>query len=40
MDLGVKLHYFRDEMMEDMFRVAEKHEDGIRKDVIFRGIKW
>ena len=40
LDLGVKPHYLTDEMMEEMFRVVEKHKDGIRKDVIFRGIKW
>jgi UDP-sulfoquinovose synthase len=40
LDLGVKPHYLTDEMMEKMFRVVEKHKDGIRKDVIFRGIKW
>lgn len=40
LDLGVKPHYLTDEMMEGMFRVVEKYKDGIRKDVIFRGIKW
>ena len=40
LDLGVKPHYLTDDMMEDMFRVVEKHKDGIRRDVIFRGIKW
>jgi UDP-sulfoquinovose synthase len=40
LDLGVKPHYLTDEMMEEMFRVVERHKDGIRKDVIFRGIKW
>ena len=40
LDLGVKPHYLTDDTMEEMFRVVEKHKDGIRKDVIFRGIKW
>ena len=40
LDLGVKPNYLTDEMMEKMFRVVEKYKDGIRKDVIFRGIKW
>ena len=40
LDLGVKPHYLTDEIMEEMFRVVEKYKDGIRKDVIFRGIKW
>lgn len=38
--LGVKPHYLTDDVMETMFRVVEKYKDGIRKDVIFRGIKW
>ncbi len=40
LDLGVKPHYLTDEIMEEMFRVVEKFKDGIRKGVIFRGIKW
>ena len=40
MDIGVKPHYLTDEVLESMFRVAEKHKDHIRKDVIFRGVQW
>jgi len=40
LSLGVKPHYLTDEMMEEMFRSVEKHKSGIRKDVIFKGIKW
>lgn len=39
-DLGVKPHYLTDEVMAGMFRVVEKFKDNIRKDVIFKGIKW
>jgi UDP-sulfoquinovose synthase len=38
--LGVKPHYLTDEVLEGMMRVVEKFEGNIRKDVIFRGIKW
>ena len=39
-DIGVVPHYLTDAVMEDMFRVVEKYKDNIRKDVIFKGIKW
>lgn len=39
-DIGVEPHYLTDEVMEDMFRVAEQFKGNIRKDVIFRGIQW
>lgn len=39
-DLGVTPHYLTDEVMEGMFRVVKKYEQNIRKDVIFKGIKW
>jgi UDP-sulfoquinovose synthase len=39
-EIGVKPHYLTDEVLEDMFRVVEKYKSNIRKDVIFRGIKW
>ena len=39
-EIGVVPHYLTDELMEKMFRIVEKYKDGIRKDVIFRGIKW
>ena len=37
---GVKPHYLTDEVLESMFKVAERYKSNIRKDVIFRGIKW
>ena len=39
-ELGVKPHYLTDEVLEGMFRVVEKYRENIRRDVIFRGIKW
>lgn len=38
--LGVRLHFLTDEILEDMFRIVDKYKANIRKDVIFRGIKW
>ncbi|MES0488511.1 MAG: NAD-dependent epimerase/dehydratase family protein [Leptospirales bacterium] len=40
LDLGVKPHYLKDDLMIDMFRVVEEYKENIRKEVIFRGIKW
>jgi UDP-sulfoquinovose synthase len=39
-NIGVKPHYLTEEVLENMFKVAEKYKSNIRKDVIFRGIKW
>lgn len=39
-ELGVKPHYLSDEVLEKMFITVEQFKDNIRKDVIFRGIKW
>jgi UDP-sulfoquinovose synthase len=40
LELGVKPHYLTDESMADMFRIVSEHKDSIRKEVIFRGVKW
>ena len=40
LDIGVQPHYLTDEVMEEMFKVVEKYRNNIRKDVIFKGIKW
>jgi UDP-sulfoquinovose synthase len=40
LDLGVRPNYLTDEVMEGMFRIVERYKDNIRKDVIFKGIKW
>ncbi|NET43898.1 NAD-dependent epimerase/dehydratase family protein [Okeania sp. SIO2B3] len=39
-NIGVEPHYLTEEVMEGMFRVVERYKDNIRKDVIFRGIRW
>ena len=39
-EIGVEPHYLTDEVLEEMIRVAETYKGNIRKDVIFRGIKW
>jgi UDP-sulfoquinovose synthase len=39
-DIGVTPHYLTDDVLHGMFAVVEKYRDNIRRDVIFRGIKW
>ncbi len=39
-DIGVKPHLLDEETMEKMFRIVEKYKGNIRKDVIFKGVKW
>lgn len=39
-DIGVIPHYLTDEVMEGLFRVVGEYKANIRKDVIFRGVKW
>jgi len=39
-EIGVKPHYLTDEVLEGMMRAVEQFKANIRKDVIFRGIKW
>ena len=39
-NMGVKPHYLTDEVLESMFKVADRYKSNIRKDVIFKGIKW
>lgn len=39
-DLGVKPHYLTDDVMAGMFKVVGEYKESIRKDVIFKGIKW
>ncbi|MBL4903759.1 MAG: NAD-dependent epimerase/dehydratase family protein [Desulfocapsa sp.] len=40
LELGVKPHYLTDASMEEMFKVVEEYKNNIRRDVIFRGVKW
>lgn len=39
-DIGVVPHYLTAEVMEGMFRVVAEHRKNIRRDVIFRGVRW
>ena len=39
-DIGVEPHYLTDEVLNGMFEIVEEYRENIRKDVIFKGIKW
>ncbi|MBW1741795.1 MAG: NAD-dependent epimerase/dehydratase family protein [Deltaproteobacteria bacterium] len=39
-EIGVKPHYLTDEVLEGMMHVAERFKNNIRRDVIFRGVRW
>jgi UDP-sulfoquinovose synthase len=39
-EIGVTPHYLTDEVLIDMLRTAKENKNNIRKNVIFRGIKW
>lgn len=39
-ELGVKPHYLTPEVMAGMFKLVAEHKDNIRKEVIFRGVRW
>jgi len=39
-ELGLKPHFFTDDVLSDMFRVVEKYKDRINKDAIYRGVRW
>jgi UDP-sulfoquinovose synthase len=38
--IGVEPHYLTDEVLANMLKVAEEYKGNIRKDIIFKGIKW
>jgi UDP-sulfoquinovose synthase len=40
LDLGLEPHFLTDETLDEMLQIVLKHKDRIRKEVIFRGIKW
>jgi UDP-sulfoquinovose synthase len=40
LDIGVKPNYLTHEVMTNMFKIIAEHKVNIRKDVMFRGIKW
>ena len=39
-DIGVEPHCLTESMMESMFRLVEEYKHNIRKEVIFRGVRW
>ncbi len=39
-DIGVTPHFLTEDVMAEMFHVVESYKDSIRKEVIFRGVKW
>ena len=40
LDIGVVPHFLTDDVLEKMFKTVVKYKSNIRKDVIYRGIKW
>ncbi len=40
LDIGVKPNYLTEDVINSIFKIVEKHSKKIRKDVIYRGIKW
>ncbi len=39
-DIGVEPHYLTDDVVNGLFETVEKHAGNIRKEVIFKGVKW
>jgi len=39
-EIGVEPNYLTDDVLKDMFKVAEEYKSNIRRDVIFKGITW
>ncbi len=39
-DIGVTSHLLDEKTMERMFKLVEQHKSNIRKEVIFKGVKW
>jgi UDP-sulfoquinovose synthase len=39
-DMGVKPHYLDENSMRQMFKIVQEYKKNIRKDVIFKGVKW
>jgi UDP-sulfoquinovose synthase len=40
LDMGVEPHYLTDEAMAGIFRIVAEFKADIRRDIIFRGVKW
>jgi UDP-sulfoquinovose synthase len=39
-DIGVKPHYLTEEVLGKLFEIVEFHRMNIRRDVIFKGVRW
>ena len=39
-EIGVEPHFLDEDVMEKMFMIVDKYKMNIRKDVIFKGVKW
>lgn len=39
-ELGLKPHYLTDEALTDIFKVVERYKSSIKRDSIFRGVRW
>ncbi len=39
-EIGVEPHYLTEEVMASMFDCVSRYKENIRRDVIFKGIKW
>jgi len=39
-DIGVVPHYLTEAVMEGLFKVVSPYKDAIRRELIFRGIRW
>jgi UDP-sulfoquinovose synthase len=39
-EMGVEPHYLTDEVVSGMIKLVDSYKENIRKDVIFKGVKW
>lgn len=40
LELGLEPHYLTDETLREMMEVVVAHRESVRRDTIFRGVKW
>jgi UDP-sulfoquinovose synthase len=40
LEIGVEPHYLTEEVLANFYGVVEEHKSNVRKDVIFKGVKW
>ena len=39
-EIGVEPHYLTDDVVSGMIKLVDNYKENIRKDVIFKGVKW